>query len=157
MTNRRKYIFTQPEVCIWDLLLQEDIQGTENKQRFMMIVLKQVAGFWRWHCRGAEYATPKFITLAAVQKDTLTLFCLPESMWSVSSLCQEDRRHPYCQRWGIAWEGSINKPCYFLTYPKPKLQLVNSSQIYYFLCLKGIKAVCFGHFLDHISMRPLYI
>lgn len=91
-------------------------------------------------------------------------------MWKVPFLYQEVERHPYPQRWGIqGWEAYRNKLCYFFTNlpPKPKLLsslLIKHSNLSFFvlslplkfiLCLKYMKAACFGHFLCPIHMRSL--
>lgn len=64
MNNRRKYIVTQQEVCIWDLLLQDDIQETENKQRLM----SDRSAVDSWIPESGIAGEPEYVTLAAVQE-----------------------------------------------------------------------------------------
>ena len=101
-------------------------------------------------------------------------FCLPESRKEISvkgTFLGSGDRTPLSPEIGnVGQEASINQLYYFFSFttPKPKLCLliqylliehpkyvfVLSSPHKCILCLKSIKAACFGHFLGLISMRP---
>ena len=99
-------------------------------------------------------------------------FCLPESRKEISvkgTLLESGDRTPLSPGIGNAGqEASITNFVTSFTTPKPKLCLlidslliehpkyvfVLSSPHKFILCLKTIKAACFGHFLGLISMRP---
>ena len=75
-------------------------------------------------------------------------------MRKAPSLCQEAERHPRHWRWGTeGWEGYVNQLCLDSPLISTQAQVSLPCQFLMnllFLCLKGIKAASFGHFLSCI-------
>lgn len=111
-----------------------------------------------------------------MQEDILThSLCLPESRKEISvkgTLVESGDRTPLSPGMGECRRRSLYKPAllllliyypqaqtlfvnrFFLLIERPKYVFVLSSPHKFILCLKSIKAACFGHFLGLISMRP---
>ena len=126
-----------------------------------------------WH---SVYFELKFLLKSPMQEKHFDpLLCLPESKKWKSPVkgtlpASEGRRTTHLQRQKIQIRSLYTKnlDIFKIYYLKPKIFLgallfkhlslkficpVNSSQVLLFLCLKSIKAACFGHFLGPISLR----